>query len=150
MPADVPPSSNLDARILSRSSTLHALQVHRFEERAPFCEVKLSVNEDDPDVWVRGHERQQYSQFHADLYVDASFVGFVDTDTLFVTPVTTGDLFDPERRPLIIAQVGRPADDFWSEIPALTRGILKRDHICRGMSYFPVREIQACGRRSQM
>ena len=111
---------------------------HRFSARPPFAAVRLSINEDDPSVWVRGHERQQYSQFHADLYTDKDTVGFVDSDTLFVTPVTPGDLFD-HKRPIVIAQVGRPADDFWTAIPQLTRRILKVDHVCRGMSYFPVR-----------
>ena len=76
----------------------------RFSERPPFAEVKMSVHEDDPSVWERGHERQQYSQFFADLYTDKRFVGFVDSDTLFITPVTPGDLFDPLSRPIVLAQ----------------------------------------------
>ena len=80
-------------------------KVHLFERRAPFASVAMSVREDDASVWIRGHERQQYTQFHADLYTDKDFVAFVDTDTLFVTPVTPGDIFDSCWRPIVVGQV---------------------------------------------
>ena len=114
----------------------------RFSARAPFAQVRFSWTEAGTDaaVWGhRGHERQQYTQYFADYYTDAELVGFVDSDTLFITPVTRGDLFDERLRPRIIGQVGRPADDvYWDAVPAITQGMLKLESVCRGMAYFPV------------
>jgi hypothetical protein len=43
---------------------------------------------------------------YADLYTTSEYVALVDTDTLFITPVTPADLFDAEGRPVMIVQVG--------------------------------------------
>ena len=48
---------------------------------------------------MSGYVRQSFSHFHADIYTDAEYVALVDSDTLFVTPVTPGDLLDPFGRP---------------------------------------------------
>ena len=48
-----------------------------------------------------------YDIFHADLYCHTEHVGFVDSDTLFATPVTPGDLFDEHGRPMIVAQASK-------------------------------------------
>lgn len=40
-----------------------------------------------------GYCRQMYSNFFADRQTEADFVGFVDSDTMFITPVAVADLF---------------------------------------------------------
>ena len=40
-----------------------------------------------------GYSRQQYSNFYSDLYSDKEYIGIIDTDSFFVTPVTPDDLF---------------------------------------------------------
>lgn len=34
----------------------------------------------------KGYARQQYSNFYGDLYTDADYVAFVDSDAGFITP----------------------------------------------------------------
>ncbi|CAN0080627.1 unnamed protein product [Ectocarpus sp. 6 AP-2014] len=41
-----------------------------------------------------GYARQQYSNFYADLYTDADYMGIIDTDAAFISPVVPSDLFD--------------------------------------------------------
>jgi hypothetical protein len=58
--------------------------------------------------------------FYADLFVNAEFVGFIDSDSLFITPVMPEDLFDGLGRPKVLSQVGQPINDWWHGVPAAT------------------------------
>jgi len=58
-----------------------------------------------------GYSRQQYSNFYSDAYTDKEFIGIVDTDSFFVTPVTPKDIFI-EGKPRIIGYNGYTS---WSE-----------------------------------
>ena len=40
-----------------------------------------------------GYSRQQYSNFYSDLYTDKEYVGIVDSDAIFSTPVIPENLF---------------------------------------------------------
>lgn len=40
-----------------------------------------------------GYSRQQYSNFYSDLYSSRDYIGIVDTDSYFATPVAPEDLF---------------------------------------------------------
>ena len=63
-------------------------------------------------------------------HTGTEFVNFIDNDTLFITPVTRGDLFDEQLHPRIIGQVGRPADEvYWSAVPAITQSKNKTGHL---------------------
>ena len=44
--------------------------------------------------WKReGYSRQQYSNFYSDNYTNSEYIGIVDSDSFFATPVTPEDLF---------------------------------------------------------
>lgn len=43
---------------------------------------------------LSGYARQQWSTFYADNYTDAEWIGIVDSDTAFITPVVPDDLFE--------------------------------------------------------
>ncbi len=58
-----------------------------------------------------GYSHQQYSNFYSDAYTDKEFIGIVDTDSFFVTPVTPKDIFI-EGKPRIIRYNGYTS---WSE-----------------------------------
>ena len=45
------------------------------------------------DLVSAGYSRQQYSNFYSDLYSNNEYIGIVDSDTFFATPVTPDDLF---------------------------------------------------------
>ena len=40
-----------------------------------------------------GHDRQQYGMFYADLFTQCSYIGFLDTDTLFEGMILPQTLF---------------------------------------------------------
>lgn len=64
----------------------------------------------------QGHDRQQLLMFWADNFTKTEYVGFADTDTVFVTQVTEADLFDDLGRPRIIGFVGKPQNSFWVSV----------------------------------
>ena len=48
---------------------------------------------------LKGYEEQMLDKMHADLYTDAQYIVFFDTDTVFARDLTRDQLFDPEGRP---------------------------------------------------
>ena len=91
-----------------------------------------------------GHVKQQLHMFEADLYTDKKFVGFVDSDTLFVVPVIPKSVFN-NGKPIVRGVRGRPImgkftrpRDFWMEVPGNTKKVLGFDEIGGFMTYFPV------------
>ena len=88
--------------------------------------------------WFRkGHDRNQHSMFWADNFTTSEYVGFVDTDCVFVTYIDREDLFE-EGKPVINGRSGKhDPHDFWDIMPNGTyyaTGILEP---MRCMSYFP-------------
>eukprot|EP00668_Euglena_longa_P013945 GGOE01017897.1.p1 GENE.GGOE01017897.1~~GGOE01017897.1.p1 ORF type:complete len:726 (-),score=70.25 GGOE01017897.1:117-2168(-) len=91
-------------------------------------------------LYRRGHDRQQLIMFFADHYCDAEFIGFVDTDCLFITPVVLSDLF-VDGKPVVIGMIGKPTGAgkfFWKQTPNGTHRFLRKPEVVRGMNYFPV------------
>lgn len=90
-------------------------------------------------VYNSGYDRQQYSMFWADNFTKAEYVGFVDTDTAFITYVDYFDLFDEAGRPVVNARgPWHPAGDgvsSWSAGTHRALGILEPFNC---MAYFPV------------
>ena len=120
-------------------------------QQPPFVRLKFPVNEDDPSIFAAPRTRQLYAYFFADRYTTTEYVGLVDTDTLFTTPVTPRSLFDEQARPKVIAFVGSPSDlEHWGQVPNRTLHFLKLPHVVRSMSYFPLvikaRHLQALRR----
>jgi len=89
-----------------------------------------------------GHVRQQWSMFWSDNYTQADFIGMIDTDVLFTTPVTRDLLFDAQGRPRVKGVFDRRAvraSTFWAKIPQNTQQWLGGlPEVFRGMAYFPV------------
>ncbi len=84
----------------------------------------------------KGHDRQQLIMFWADSFSSSEYVGFVDTDTLFVSPVHQDDLFE-DGKPVIIGLYGIGAPS-WQKKSIATANILRQGEVLRCMSYFPV------------
>lgn len=94
------------------------------------------VYEAPSSVYGTGYDRQQWSMFWADNHTTATYVGFVDTDTLFTTRVHPGDLFECDR-PLVHGVIGQEIIHF--DLPAKTTALaLGASEVMRGMAYFPV------------
>lgn len=93
----------------------------------------------EPSIYYRsGHDRQQLMMFWADNYTQSEYVGFVDTDCVFLTYIDREDLFEGGK-PVVNGRSGfHDPNDAWSKIPQSTysaTGILEP---MRCMSYFPV------------
>jgi hypothetical protein len=84
-----------------------------------------------------GHTRQQLLMFWADNFTTADYIGFVDTDTVFVTRVVDSDVFDGPK-PRIIGLVGRPQNSWWAGVPPSTQAAIGQPEVMRCMTYFPV------------
>ena len=84
-----------------------------------------------------GHSRMQWSMFWADKYATGEYIGFIDTDTLFITLVNEDMLFDGDK-PRIWGEFGKPASYWWENIKYNTRQFLKLEEVMRAMTYFPV------------
>mmetsp|Transcript_60510 Transcript_60510/g.171935 ORF Transcript_60510/g.171935 Transcript_60510/m.171935 type:complete len:419 (+) Transcript_60510:89-1345(+) len=99
---------------------------------------RVEFNEDTPGMW--GHDRQQLRMFEADVYTDSEYIGFVDTDAVFTTPVVEETLFE-DGKPIIIGRIGKYDGDpgkFWSVAPLATEWATGTKEIMRCMDYFPV------------
>lgn len=116
---------------------------HRFGEEVATIAVSYGlppikvVYETPSTAYETGYDRQQWSMFWADNYTTATYVGFVDTDTLFTTRVHPGDLFECGR-PLVLGVVGAEKATQWVSSSKTTALVLGKPEVMRGMTYFPV------------
>eukprot|EP01084_Bolivina_argentea_P304025 525000_1 len=96
---------------------------------------------------TEGWDRQQLIQFNADYYTNDSFVGFIDSDTVFQSVILPSSLFQIIQtkndkyniKPLVIGKVGYKPIQWWSTVSPITvtfLNITKEPMKC--MNYFPV------------
>ena len=85
-----------------------------------------------------GWHRQQWLCMWADNYTKAQYVGFVDTDTVFVTRVLVSDIFK-DGKPIVRAHYGKPRpDSWWDRAPEATFHAIGKKEPFKCMTYFPV------------
>ena len=99
---------------------------------------KIVYNKPSPYYGTKGRDRQQLILFWAENFTNADMVGFVDTDTLFVTVPDAEDLFEKMEKPVVVGVYGKPYGRFWRKVPARTMFALGKPEALRCMSYFPV------------
>ncbi len=80
----------------------------------------------------RGHSLQQLSNFYVETCFHKKYVGFVDSDTFFVTPVTPELLFNGTKPHVIGAFVDTSG---WHKA---TKFALGKKQVFRCMSHFPI------------
>lgn len=103
------------------------------------------VFNDAPGVYYDnfGWKRQQYVMMYADNYTNAEFVGFVDTDCMFITYVHGSDIFE-NGKPVINGKTGNPykrgqkEEMIWKEITYNTYRTMGVPEPMKCMSYWPV------------
>ena len=100
--------------------------------------TQIIINYNFPTVkFGRGWDRQQWIMFWADNFTTSDYVGFVDSDAIFVTRILPKDLFQ-NGKPVVRGLFGKPYDDWWSKVPkASTKAIGKLEPF-NCMTYFPV------------
>lgn len=81
-----------------------------------------------------GKMRMYMDMMHADLCTNATYVGFVDVDTLFTTAVTPSLILE-DGKPVVTGRIGDPRIPCWIESAAY---ILGRKQVMQCMHYFPV------------
>ena len=84
-----------------------------------------------------GHSKQQLIMFEADKYTKSKFIGFVDTDSVFVVPVIPSAIFK-NGKPVVKGIRGRPISSWWNSVPWNTEKVLGFPEIGCFMTYFPV------------
>ena len=85
-----------------------------------------------------GHSRQQYDMFIADYYTDSEYVGFVDTDAVFISPALPETMFD-NGKPIVKGVRGKPWEEtFWAKVPSNTYRATHMLEVGNFMTYFPV------------
>eukprot|EP01084_Bolivina_argentea_P253927 426741_1 len=98
--------------------------------------------EAEPNTTYIGHDRQQWSMFYADKYMNDKdeYIGFVDTDTIFQTVVFPSDLFHDIDHPIMFGQSKQYGID--PNVFAIANNTIKWLNIKREpfrcMSNFPV------------
>ncbi len=102
-----------------------------------FHKMKIRYNQPSPYYRGTGQNRQQLIMFWADNFTSSEYVGFLDTDTLFVTAVTKEDLFEMDK-PIIFGIFGPTAETWWIRVAKSTAAMLGKPEVMRCMAYFPV------------
>ena len=89
----------------------------------------------DPKIYYGwGKGRMFWDMMHPDLCTDATYVGYIDTDTFFDTLVTPQLLFE-ESKPVIVAKIGLAPFACWVKS---TERFLMKQEVMQCMSTFPV------------
>ena len=81
-----------------------------------------------------GKMRMYMDMMHADLCTNATYVGFLDVDTLFTTAVTSRLILE-DGKPVVTGRIGDASIPCWIESVAY---ILGRKQVMQCMHYFPV------------
>ncbi len=123
--------------VLDEESKSETLNEALKQETKDFHSFSIKFNKPTNYYGKRGHNRQQLIMFWADNFTKAELVGFVDTDTFFISPVYQEDLFKDEK-PIIIAQHWTLHQSWWGEVAKTTEAVLGEVEVLRCMSVFPV------------
>ena len=84
-----------------------------------------------------GFDRMQRDMFYPENCTSKKYVGYVDSDTMFITRVIPEMLFI-EDKPIVIGVYGNAFSDLWSIASHSTANIFKTKEVMKCMSYFPV------------
>ena len=84
-----------------------------------------------------GYDRMQRDMFYPTNCTTKKYVGFVDTDTMFITRVIP-EMFFVGDKPIIMGVYGHPINNVWSVASHSTANIFRAKEVMKCMSYFPV------------
>ena len=81
-----------------------------------------------------GKVRMYMDMMHADFCTNATYVGLVDVDTLFITAVTPSLLLEAGK-PVVTGRIGKPRVECWIKTGEYVLGVKQ---VLQCMHYFPV------------
>ena len=79
-------------------------------------------------------KRMYWDGFYPEACTNATYVGFVDCDTVWSSLVTPNSLFE-NNKPVILPRIGKHSWPCWADV---TEFMLGRKEIAQCMSYFPI------------
>ena len=88
-------------------------------------------------VKYSGKDRMQRDMFYPEKCTSKKYVGYIDTDTMFITRIIPHMLF-VDGKPIIVGIYGNVSHNFWSFVSQSTAKIFKTKEVMRCMSYFPL------------
>ena len=111
---------------------------HEFGERIkgewPFPAVCYRQPGDKGIYYGWGKARMFWDMMYPDSCTNATYVGYVDSDTFFSTLVTPQLLFE-DNKPVIVAKIGRAPYPCWEDT---TKNFVGEKEVMQCMSTFPV------------
>ena len=137
------PTENLKLTIVTENSDEMVGKIQQISNRILPKGVKISIQLTTLDGNSTGLNRtenerkKQIVKFWADNFTNSEFIGIVDADTVFVTPILTSDLFQ-DGKPIVRGTYGKPKDIFIKSWAASTKLATGTDYFANFMSYFPV------------
>ncbi len=123
--------------VLDEGRSLDPIRTALKEETKGFNKIVIKSNKPSPFYGFRGYDRQQLIMFFADNFTNSEYVGFLDTDTFFVSPVSQGDLFE-DGKPVVIGFRYVVHHRWWKMAAHSTEKLLGSSEQFRCMSHFPV------------
>ncbi|KAK3607568.1 hypothetical protein CHS0354_011104 [Potamilus streckersoni] len=131
------PRNVLIVVILDEESAQDKELAKSLAERYPYPRTEYQ-SPIDPGIYHGvGHERMQRDYFYPENNTNKTYVGYLDTDSVFVTRVIPDLLFE-EGKPIVIANYGKRDTDWWSQAAMTTEAIFKSKEVMKCMAYFPV------------
>ena len=85
----------------------------------------------------RPHDRQQNIMLWADNFTTSEYVGYVDSDSIFLTYIDREDIFE-DGKPVINGRSGPMETEWWAKSPLFNHDFTGLEQPMRCMSYFPV------------
>ena len=111
---------------------------HRFaatiQKKFPY--PKVCFMEPIVGLEFAGYDRMQRDMFYPEKCTSKKFVGYIDTDSIFIARVIPEALFEDDK-PIIIGIYGKTDKD-WDSVAQTTLAIFKTREVMTCMSYFPV------------
>ena len=93
----------------------------------------------DPITGIKysGKDRMQRDMFYPERCTSKKYVGYLDTDTVFISRVIPEMLFD-EGKPIMVGIYGNITSPDWGKVAQTTANIFKTKEVMRCMANFPV------------
>ncbi|KAL3856646.1 hypothetical protein ACJMK2_011374 [Sinanodonta woodiana] len=123
--------------ILDEESTQDKELARSLSNRYPYPRIEYQGPIDNGIYHGVGHERMQRDYFYPENNTKKMYVGYLDTDSVFVTRVIPDLLFE-DGKPIVIGNYGKRDTDWWSQAAMTTEAIFKSKEVMKCMAYFPV------------
>ena len=136
------PVENLNLNLITEATSVNdpgaiALKMLAQEILPAGSRIDISLTLSNKWTLQGGWNKQQWLMFWADKYDDAEFIGFLDSDTVFITRIFNRDLFN-NGKPIVRAHYGQAPNEFWQSVHKSSEFAIGKSEPFLCMTYFPV------------